>query len=356
MRPAARGYRVAIVGASSLLGKELLAVLEDRNFPVSRLVTFEADEEEPDLPIIDLREHAQTTVTDEDIADAELDFAFLAARLRESPRFLRVPGDGLPGPRITSPPHCTVIDLGEGPGEAGTLTVPFLDRSVFEHSESKLFVSAHPAAIVISTLLLRLAARFPLKGAVAQVFVPASEIGPQAIEELQKQTVNLLSFHKIPESIFGTQLAFNLLPRLGRGRRRGTRRAGAGELSELENRVRKQLRDYLADRVPQPAVRLCQAPVFHSLAFSLYVETLQPATPEALGAALAGDRLRLRRPSEQAPSQVEASGSSDILVDAITSDPAHPGGIWIWAAVDNLRLAAVNAVEIAEGLSARVRS
>ena len=67
MKPAVRGKRVAVIGASSLLGKELLNVLEERKFPVSRLVTFEDDEDEQALPIVDLTEHSQVIVADEDV-------------------------------------------------------------------------------------------------------------------------------------------------------------------------------------------------------------------------------------------------------------------------------------------------
>ncbi|PYV26679.1 MAG: hypothetical protein DMG24_06515, partial [Acidobacteria bacterium] len=54
MKTSAQGYRVAIVGASSLLGKELVTVLEERRFPVSQLITVGVEVAEPDLPIIDL--------------------------------------------------------------------------------------------------------------------------------------------------------------------------------------------------------------------------------------------------------------------------------------------------------------
>ncbi len=50
MKLAPQGCRVAVVGASSLLGKEVLTVLEERGFPVSRLIKFETDKEEPDAP------------------------------------------------------------------------------------------------------------------------------------------------------------------------------------------------------------------------------------------------------------------------------------------------------------------
>jgi aspartate-semialdehyde dehydrogenase len=122
----------------------------------------------------------------------------------------------------------------------------------------------------------------------------------------------------------------------------------------VENHLRRQLKQYLANRVPLPALRVYQVPVFYSLAISLYVETERPEAPEALAAALAGGHIRVRRRNEPSPSQVEAAGSSNILVDTVAPDPDHPTGIWIWAVVDNIRLAAVNAVEIAESLRDRI--
>ena len=145
--------------------------------------------------------------------------------------------------------------------------------------------------------------------------------------------------------MFGGQIAFNLLPRIGRAMR--------GSLQHLEDRLRSQLRQYLRDGVPLPALRLLQVPVFYSLAISLYVETSRPVTAEKLRQGLAGERVHVRRYSQQPPSQVEVTGSSGILLDAICVDGGHPTGVWIWAAVDNLRLAAENAVEIAESLMTR---
>jgi aspartate-semialdehyde dehydrogenase len=350
MKPAARGYRVAVIGASSLLGKELLNVLEERKFPVSRLVTFEDDEDEHTLPIVDLTERLQAIVADEDVHETELDFAFLAASPSPGrPAFLERVLKAQETEQPASPHQCIVVDLANNLTGAET-RVPFLDRAArglgrrlsLGAARSRLFVAPHPITVVISSLLLPLAELVPLKGAVAQAFMPASEIGPRAIEELQRQTVNLLSFQKTPQAVFGGQIAFNLLPRIGR--------AARGRLQHLEDRLRSQLRQYLGDRAPLPALRLLQAPVFYSLAVSLYVETSHPVTAEKLRQALAGERVHVRRYSEQAPSQVEVTGSSGILLDAICADGGHPAGVWIWAAVDNLRLAAENAVEIAESL------
>jgi aspartate-semialdehyde dehydrogenase len=230
--------------------------------------------------------------------------------------------------------------------------IPFLDRffpvAGVHSAAGRMHVSPHPAVIVVSSLLLRLGARFPLKSAVAQVFSSASECGSRGVEELQRQTVNILSFQKIPDQIFGAQLAFNLLSRLGK--------SGTGEMAALETRLRRQLHHYLGERVPRPALRLFQAPVFYSVGVSLYVELAEPVTTEAATAALAGERIKVRRSTLDAPTQVEVTGSSDILVDSISIDAEHPNGLWFWAVADNLHLAATNAVELAAGLREQARA
>jgi aspartate-semialdehyde dehydrogenase len=360
MKAPAQGLSVGVVGASSLLGKELLAVLKERAFPVGRMVTAENDEAEPDMPVVDLREGFEPAILQENVAEKDFDVVFIAGPIRPQGK---QPDDSRPPSFLDSPAQlahaagCTVVDLDEGlagqPG--GVLRVPFLERGgaashACQQAPASFYVSAHPACIVLSALLLRLAARFTLTSAVAEVFAPASEIGPQAVDELQRQTSSLLSFHKIPQAVFGRQLAFNLLPRLARGKSKGA------ALGAIEKRIHQQLAGYLGQRTVLPAVRLFQAAVFHSLAVSLYVETREPAPVEALEEVLKGPRLALTRLREPAPSPAEASGTSDILVDAVVRDESRAQGAWIWAVADNLRLAALNAIEIAETARPQARA
>ncbi len=344
------GYRVGLAGANSLMGQELLRLLKERDFPVAHLAMFEAEEGEPDLPLIDLSEDLGFAETREEIQPGDLDVLFLAARARSKTDESSLLGRALKAAglaEVSTPPRqptCVVIDsadaLGDVPG--GTLSIPSLEKAgrFARMPTTTHFASPHPATIVISALLLRLADRFQPKRCVAQVYIPASEMGPRAIEELQKQTVNLLSFQKIPQRVFGQQLAFNVLSRLP-GKH-------ASDVCELETRIRHQVRQYLCDRAPIPALQFCQVPVFYSLAFSVFVELGETPKAEAVSAALEGGPITVRRRNEAAPSPVEAAGSGEILVDAVTLDPDHLGGCWIWAAVDNIRLAAQNAADIAE--------
>jgi aspartate-semialdehyde dehydrogenase len=338
------GYNVAVIGASSLLGKELLTVLEERNFPVADLATVSGEPGEPDLPIVDLSRRRAQSDYQEDIP-ADFDFAFVAEPHRDLASWIeRVNREksGSKGLRA-------VIDLsGSVPqAELAAVRVPFLDglsTTAQERDAGKVLrtiASPHAATLMIAALLSRLATRFNLRSSMAQIFSPASEMGPRAIDELQKQTINLLSFQKVPREAFGAQIAFNLLPRLG---------SGFEKADALESRVRNELTVYLEGRASMPALRLLQVPVFYSTAVSVYAETAERMPPSDLVAALEGPPITIRRTSEKPPTPADAAGESDILVDAIQPDVAHPAGVWLWAVADNMRLAAINAVQIAEGL------
>jgi aspartate-semialdehyde dehydrogenase len=342
------GYRIGLAGASSLLGQEILRALKDRDFPVARLSKFEAEPEDPDLPVLDLSGQGEFEEVESGDEPDGLDILFLAARARSKAGEPALLGKALAAAGLSAnspaPSSCLVIDsanaLDEVPGRK--LAIPSNDKSARAVPPTPLtpiFASPHPATIVLSKILLRLADRYSVKDCVAQVFLPASELGPRGIEELQKQTVSLLSFQKFPQKIFGTQLAFNLVSRLP-GKH-------AAEIAGVESAVRGELRECLAGQLPVPAVHFCHPAVFYSLAFSIFVELAEKPARDAVTTALSGDGLTVRPRSEPAPNQVEASGSGEILLDAVTSDPDRPGGFWIWAAVDNIRLAAENAVDIA---------
>jgi len=341
-----RDIRVAMSGAGTLLGKEILSVLKERSFPASQVIELESGEDQPEIPILDLEGDALPVLGGDEPEPGRLDFVFLAAapiaggkKDRWTERFT--------GPASNSRPF--VIDAAHALPEPGgaVLSIPFLDQSFKPlagavESGARFFISPHTAAIVLSSLVAPLSRRIKIERVIVQVFNPASELGPKAIEELQKQTVSLLSFQQMPREVFDAQMAFNLAPRLGR-------RARAA-FASIEARIRSELKQTMESRAPAASVRLIQVPMFYSLAFSLYVQAASPVTAAQVEEALAGDRIRLLRPAQPVPSPPEVQGSAMILADPIVLDEDYPGGFWLWAIADNLRLAAENAVEIAETL------
>lgn len=207
------------------------------------------------------------------------------------------------------------------------------------HSGARIV--AHPAAIAIAIVLKRLHEAWPVRRAVVQVFEPASERGTPGIEELQQQTVNLLSFQPIPKKVFDAQLSYAMLPQLGS--------EAPVQLQDVEERIERHLASLLErlDGVPMPSFRVIQAPVFHGYSFSFWVEFEDAPGASDIEEAMNRDPVDVRTGDLEPPNNVAMAGQSGISLGAIAPDRNSANAFWIWAAADNLRLMAENAALIA---------
>jgi aspartate-semialdehyde dehydrogenase len=162
------------------------------------------------------------------------------------------------------------------------------------------------------------------------------------MDELHEQTVNLLSFQELPKNLFDIQVAFNMVPRYGQ--------RSELALEAVSQRIRKHYR-HIARGAAEPALQVLQAPVFHGHGFSVYLEMEKPVEIADFSQALAGEHVVVSGSPEDTPTSVSAAGQGDILV-APTVDANHKNGVWLWATTDNLRIAALTAVECAETMTA----
>jgi aspartate-semialdehyde dehydrogenase len=208
-------------------------------------------------------------------------------------------------------------------------------------------VIAHPAAIALALFLTRLERIGPIRRSVAHVFEPASERGHRGLEELQKQTVSLLTFKPMPKAVYDEQATFNLLASYGS--------EAAESMESIERRIERHLAALLSlhERVPAPSVRLIQAPVFHGYSFSLWVELEENPGREALERALQSAQIDVRGADLEPPHVVGVAGQSGIAVGAIAIDRNEPRACWFWVVADNLRIAAENGVAVARTMIGR---
>jgi aspartate-semialdehyde dehydrogenase len=195
-------------------------------------------------------------------------------------------------------------------------------------------------ALAVAGILALLSCRFSVASAAISIFEPASEHGRAGVDELHRQTVNLLSFQELPRQVFDSQVAFNLLSRYGEESRPALR--------ETQERIASHLRRLLDGRAAPPALRLLQAPVFHGYCFSCFVELAQAVRAVEIEAALDHKPFCLSRAGDAQPNVAGAAGSDEIHLGAIEGDSACEAGYWIWGALDNLRVAALNVELIAE--------
>ena len=182
---------------------------------------------------------------------------------------------------------------------------------------------------------------YPIARAIVHIFEPASEHGTAGIEELQQQTVNLLSFQPVPKKVFDAQLAYAMLAQLGS--------EAPVPLAEVEDRIERHLASLLErlDGIPMPSLRLIQAPVFHGYTFSFWIEFEDAPAASDIEDAMSHDLFDVRTGDLEPPNNVGVAGQSGIAVGAIAPDRNNGNAFWIWAAVDNLRLAAESAAMIA---------
>jgi len=329
-------YRLAIVGAASLKGKEVAEILNERNFPALDVKLLDDDESIGQL------ENVRDEVTFIQRLRAEqfenLDFTFFASdpeSTRNSWTAAREAGSA-------------IIDLSYALENEPTATVraPWVERLSGRTLALELqpgpAVIAHPAAIVLALLMLRAQKVGTVKNAVAAIFEPASEHGQKGMDELHEQTVNLLSFQQLPKNVFDVQVAFNMVSRYGE--------QSATPLASVEQRIIKHYRRIAGEAALLPSLLLIQAPIFHGHAFALHLEMEQALDLAAFTEAVSGEHVTVTRLAEDAPSNVNAAGQNDVQV-ALIPDQAQGKGIWLWAAADNLRIAANTAVECAESMS-----
>jgi aspartate-semialdehyde dehydrogenase len=337
-------HRVAVVGASSLRGKELKQVLEDRHFPVSDIVLLDE------------------TILAGTLTEAAGEPTFIRALDKESFEGARIAffagtaHDAEQNWRAAQTSGATVVDLTGAlavPGHASSASawIPSLGsvlpppRGSQGDGSSHLAAYSSPSApiIVACTLAAGLGPFQPQRLSVL-LFPPVSERDQAGVEELESQTAGLLSFHEIAKPVFDAQVAFNLLPSYGP--------EAKPRLADMRSAISRDVAACLAGRVPMPAIQLVQAPVFYGYAFAAYAEFGLPVAAEQLHKAFANLGVKIAAPEDGPPNNVNVAGEGEIHMARIEADLGIANGVWLWGVADNLQVAATNAVRIAEELVA----
>ena len=335
-------YRLGIVGASSLLGKELADVVSESVLGASTLILLD-DEELAGQMTVAGDEAAVIQKLDPNSFDG-MDFVFFtgsAEVTRAQWKAARQAGaslidltHALEGEKDIVVRAAWVEEALNVAGRAVPQPSPKIDLG------TQAVVAANPASLMLALLGARLTGDVRAVSLAATVMEPASEHGGAAMDELHRQTVNLLSFQTLPKEQHDAQVAFNLLPGLGES----ARIASAAK----RRRIAGQYAAVGAGRLPELSVQVVHAPVFHGYACSIVVDLAEPVTVEQVEAALAGAHTDLVAEGSDPPSNLSVAGQDNILFQVREAYQGERGTrFWVWMAGDNLRLAALNAVACA---------
>lgn len=328
--------QIALVGSESLMGRELRDLLRDSILGRK-------------LKLLGTAEAGSAILTEEG-GEAAVIGGWDEGELNDSRVVLLVGGEELSRKALEGvkpgPDSPVLVDLTRSledhPG--ARLRAPQAEIEGEHPAGSKLYVIAHPAAILSAVLLRRLAEAGEIRRAILTVFEPASERGMAGLEELQQQTVSLLSFKKQNTAIYDEQLAFNVLARFGE--------EAPLALETIQEQIERHIASLISRLrgVPMPSVRLLQAAVMHGYTLSAWVLFAERPELARLEELLKGAPFDYRPAGTTQPNPVGMASQSGIAVGALEPDRNEARAIWVHAAADNFRLVAENALGVMRGV------
>ncbi|HJZ65410.1 MAG TPA: Asd/ArgC dimerization domain-containing protein [Candidatus Acidoferrum sp.] len=324
--------RIVIAGASSLLGAELKSLLEESRFAAAefRLV----DEEIVAGTLTEAGGEAAVIqpVEEDSFHHANLIFftgsaQFTAANLK-----------------LALASGAKVVDLSGMPAdrEASCPWFPQLPGKALAFSGREKMFSVLSAPAACSSLLSLALNPLGLKTLSITHFRSVSEAGREGIEELESQTAKLLSLQPAGSTVFGTQVAFNLLDGYGP--------EGKSDLASAADSIRFQVAQALGSFSLIPAINFIQAPVFYGAGFSAIAELEPTVDSVRISQACREAGFRIYKREESPLGTLTAAGEEFMFLSEAKLDPSAPGLWWLFGAADNIRLPAFNAVKLAERL------
>jgi aspartate-semialdehyde dehydrogenase len=319
--------RAAVVGASTLLGKELADELNGATNAVWDITLL--DTEDAVGTITAAGDEALVIQTISELSFVGIDVAFFAGDASTTLEFWKA----------AQVAGASIVDLtGALEGQPHVLVrSPLVEAGTRPDISTLAEVSAHPAAIMLALATAKLHPAGLIRMA-ATVLQPASELGNAGIEEVHQQTVGLLSFQPLKKEIYDAQVAFNVVASLG----------AAAKLNLENNRDKIHRQIGILDGEGAAAsvtLQLLQAPVFHGYTASVYLEMSQVLDEEQVRKVLLGDASQLLE--DESPSNEIVAGRGEVLVRVTAASAKQGSAFWLWMAADNLRLAARNAAACA---------
>ena len=328
-------YHVAVVGATGAVGTEMLQVLEERKFPVDRLVPLasarsaggEVTFQGGNYPIERL----------EKSSFKEVDLALFSAGADISKEF---------GP-IAVEAGAVVVDNSSAwrMDPSVPLVVPEVNAPALAHHKG-LIANPNCSTIQMVVALKPLHDAARIKRIVVTTFQSVSGTGKDAMEELADQSRKLLSFGEPVSNVYPHPIAFNCLPHIDDFLPSG--------YTKEEMKMVNETRKIMEDSSIQITATTVRVPVFVSHSESVNIETERKLNANEARAVLSnapGVQVYDDPSRGLYPLPKDVAGTDTVYIGRIREDESIPNGLNLWVVADNLRKgAALNAVQIAEEL------
>jgi aspartate-semialdehyde dehydrogenase len=329
------GYRVCVVGATGVVGQEMIKVLEQREFPLKDLKLL-ASERTAGTKLEFKGEGLKVQVLREDSFKG-MEIGLFSAGGPISQKFAP----------IASREGCVVIDNTSAfrMDPEVPLVVPEVNaHAIADYTHKGIIANPNCSTIQMVVVLKPIHDVAKIKRVVVSTYQSVSGTGKEAIRELEKQTLAIFNQKEIQCKVYPHQIAFNCLPHIDVFSENGYTK----EEIKMINETKKIMEDE-SIAVTATTVRV---PVFYAHSESVNIETAKKITPEEVRQILAqapGVVVVDNPKKNEYPLAIHAAGKDETFVGRIREDPSIENGIDMWIVSDNIRKgAALNAVQIAE--------
>ncbi|MCX7554439.1 aspartate-semialdehyde dehydrogenase [Marinicella sp. S1101] len=331
-------YNVAVVGATGAVGKTMLEILQERQFPIANLYPLASEKSAGELIDFNNKQVRVGNLAEFDFKQADL--ALFSAGGSVSAHYAPIAANA----------KCVVIDNTSyfRNEEDVPLVVTEVNANAIE-SYQNTYIIANPNCSTMQMLvaLAPIHSKVGIERINVATYQSVSGAGNKGIDELSEQTRSILNFKPLKTQAFSQQIAFNVIPQIDQFQDNGYTRE--------EMKMVWETQKILGDRSIQVNPTCVRVPVFYGHAEAVHIETREKITADevkhlmqnAPGVELLDDPASLGFPTPA----VHSAGNDAVYVGRIREDISYENGINLWIVSDNIRKgAALNSVQIAEEL------
>ena len=333
------GYRVAVVGATGAVGREILKILAERNFPVDDIAAVASGRSAgKDVSFGEKRVLKVQSLDKFDFKGWDIGLFSPGAAV-----------SAIHAPRAAEA-GCIVIDnTSQFRMEPDVpLVVPEVNPDALSRIRRGIIANPNCSTIQLVVALKPLHDKFQIRRVVVATYQSVSGAGKDGMDELWVQSRGTFVHDTPTPQEFTKPIAFNCIPHIDRFMDDGSTK----EEWKMMVEVRKIL---------DPDIKLhatcVRVPVFVGHSEAVNVEFEHPVTPAEARAVLRnapGIQVFDTREDGGYATALDCAGEDDVFISRIRRDPTVQNGLAFWCVSDNLRKgAALNAVQIAETLVAR---
>ena len=330
-------YVVAVVGATGAVGNEMIAVVEERRFPVERLRLFASERSEGKT--LEYRGKEVPVETLKEDSFQGIDIALFSAGAERSKMWAPVAAQS----------GCVVVD--NSSQWRMDPEIPLVVPEVNSHDlkwHKGIIANPNCSTIQMVVVLKPIHDAAKIRRVVVTTFQSVSGTGKKAMDELLQQTTDLLNFREIQCNVYPHQIAFNCLPHIDKFLENG--------YTKEEMKMVKETKKIMGDDSIGVTATTVRVPVFRCHSESINIETEKKLTADEARAvlALAPGVVVFDAPEKNVyPLAINVAGKDETYVGRVREDESIEKGLNLWIVSDNLRKgAALNAVQIAERLIA----